>query len=47
MRAPPSRSGGSLLEIRNLTIRYREDDREITAVRDGLGFKTRAVPEIS
>ena len=25
---------GPLLEIRNLTIRYREDDRQITAVRD-------------
>ena len=25
---------GPLLEIRNLTIRYREDDRRITAVRD-------------
>ena len=25
---------GPLLEIRNLTIRYREDDRPITAVRD-------------
>jgi peptide/nickel transport system ATP-binding protein len=25
---------GPLLEIRNLTVRYREDDRQITAVRD-------------
>lgn len=33
MRARPP-SGGPLLEIRNLTIRYREDDRQITAVRD-------------
>src|SRR5271155_162803 len=35
MRAAPTPpSGGSLLEIRNLTIRYREDDQHITAVRD-------------
>ena len=34
MRAVPPPSGGALLEIRNLTIRYREDDRQITAVRD-------------
>jgi peptide/nickel transport system ATP-binding protein len=31
--APPPHTG-PLLEIRNLTIRYREGDRQITAVRD-------------
>jgi peptide/nickel transport system ATP-binding protein len=30
----PSRPTDPLLEIRNLTIRYREGDRQITAVRD-------------
>src|SRR6202049_380877 len=32
--APPSPPAGPLLEIRNLTIRYRDGDRQITAVRD-------------
>jgi peptide/nickel transport system ATP-binding protein len=32
--APPSPPTEPLLEIRNLTIRYREADRQITAVRD-------------
>jgi peptide/nickel transport system ATP-binding protein len=31
---PPSRPAEPLLEIRDLTIRYREGDRRITAVRD-------------
>src|SRR6266446_4733894 len=31
---PPSPPTEPLLEIRNLTIRYREGDRQITAVRD-------------
>ncbi len=31
---PPSLPAEPLLEIRNLTIRYREDQRQITAVRD-------------
>ena len=31
---PPSPPTEPLLEIRNLTIRYREADRQITAVRD-------------
>ncbi len=34
MSALPPPSAGPLLEIRHLTIRYREDDRQITAVRD-------------
>src|SRR5271163_1823096 len=34
IRSSAAAEGGSLLEIRNLTIRYREDDRQITAVRD-------------
>lgn len=34
MSAARPQSAGPLLEIRNLTIRYRDDDRQITAVRD-------------
>ncbi len=34
MSAAPPPLAGPLLEIRNLTIRYRQDDRQITAVRD-------------
>ena len=34
MRGWPAPSARPLLEIRNVTIRYREDDRHITAVRD-------------
>jgi len=33
--SPPSLSSAEpLLEVRNLTIRYREDDRQVTAARD-------------
>ncbi len=34
MRASPQPLARPLLEIRNLTIRYREDDRQIAAVRN-------------
>jgi peptide/nickel transport system ATP-binding protein len=34
MNTLPVRLAGPLLDIRNLTIRYREGDRQITAVRD-------------
>lgn len=34
MSAAHPQSAGPLLEIRNLSIRYRDDDRQITAVRD-------------
>src|SRR5258708_38159407 len=34
MSPPPDRSAEPLLDIGNLTIRYREGDRRITAVRD-------------
>jgi peptide/nickel transport system ATP-binding protein len=34
MSALPPPSAGPLLEIRNLTIRYHNDDRQMTAVRD-------------
>ena len=34
MNAPPLPPAELLLDIRNLTIRYREGDRHITAARD-------------